>query len=118
MQKDFDGWNEEKKKTNEERSRLYTVREIWWCRLGVNVGTEQDGKGDGYARPCVILRGFGPDACLIVPLTTSTAITHYASPLGWLKIGRHVLIYPRFVLAIRVVWFERLVFSIKMHSLN
>lgn len=72
MQKDFDGWNEEKKKTNEERSRLYTVREIWWCRLGVNVGTEQDGKGDGYARPCVILRGFGPDACLIVPLTTST----------------------------------------------
>lgn len=28
MKKDFDGWNEIKKKTEEEQSRLYTVREI------------------------------------------------------------------------------------------
>ena len=54
-----------------EKPRLYTVREIWWCRFGVNVGTEQDGSGDWYVRPGVIIRGFGPDACLVVPLTTS-----------------------------------------------
>ncbi|MBI3019768.1 MAG: type II toxin-antitoxin system PemK/MazF family toxin [Parcubacteria group bacterium] len=71
MQKDFDKWNEMKKKTNAEEPRLYTVREIWWCRFGVNIGTEQDGSGEWYVRPCVIMRGFGPDACLIVPLTTS-----------------------------------------------
>lgn len=69
--KDFDGWNEVKKKTDSEERRLYTVREIWWCRFGVNVGTEQDGRGEWYVRPCIILRGFGPDACLVVPLTTS-----------------------------------------------
>ncbi|MFA5744850.1 MAG: type II toxin-antitoxin system PemK/MazF family toxin [Candidatus Paceibacterota bacterium] len=72
MEKDFDRWNEIKKKTDTEPSRLYTVREIWWCRLGANVGTEKDGKGDWYVRPCVILRGFGADACLVVPLTTSS----------------------------------------------
>lgn len=72
MEKDFDGWNEVKKHTNSEQPRLYTVREIWWCRFGVNVGTEQDGRGEWFVRPCVILRGFGPDACLVVPLTTST----------------------------------------------
>jgi mRNA interferase MazF len=72
MEKDFDGWNEIKKKTNAENPRLYTVREIWWCRFGVNVGTEQDGRGKWYVRPCIILRGFGPDACLVAPLTTST----------------------------------------------
>ena len=72
MKKDFDEWNEVKKKTNEERSRFYTVREIWWCRFGVNIGTEQDGKGEWFVRPCIILRGFGPDACLVVPLTTSS----------------------------------------------
>lgn len=72
MEKDFDRWNKIKKKTNEEQPRLYTVREIWWCRFGVNVGTEQDGRGEWFVRPCVILRGFGPDACLVVPLTTST----------------------------------------------
>lgn len=71
MIKDFDKWNKIKKKTNAETPRLYTVREIWWCRLGVNVGTEQDGSGEWFVRPCVILRGFGPDACLVVPLTTS-----------------------------------------------
>jgi mRNA interferase MazF len=71
MRKDFDGWNKVKKKTNAEHPRLYTVREIWWCKLGVNIGTEQDGKGEWYDRPCVIMRGFGPDACLVIPLTTS-----------------------------------------------
>jgi mRNA interferase MazF len=71
MQKDFDKWNKEKKRADTEQPRLYTVREIWWCRLGVNIGTEQDGRGELFLRPAIILRGFGPQACLIVPLTTS-----------------------------------------------
>jgi len=65
MNKDFDGWNREKKKTHAETPRLYTVREIWWCRLGINVGSEQDGRGTNFLRPAVILRGFGADACKI-----------------------------------------------------
>ena len=71
MEKDFDGWNERKKQTNTERPRFYRIREMWWCQLGINVGTEQDGNGDNFLRPVIILRGFGPDACLVVPLTTS-----------------------------------------------
>jgi len=82
MQKDFDSWNNVKKKTDAEKPRLYTLREIWWCRLGVNIGTEQDGKGDWYVRPCVILRGFGADACLVVPLTTSTREHALRFPIG------------------------------------
>lgn len=70
--KDFDAWNELKKKTEAEQRRFYTVREIWWCRLGLNIGTEEDGKGELFLRPALILRGFGPDACLVAPLTTST----------------------------------------------
>mgnify|MGYP003394042329 CR=1 FL=1 len=72
MKKDFDKWNKIKKRTDAEQPRLYTVREIWWCRFGINIGTEQDGRGDNFLRPALILRGFGPDACLVVPLTTST----------------------------------------------
>lgn len=71
MQKDFDGWNEVKKRVEVENPRLYTVREIWWCNFGVNVETEQDGKGKNYLRPGVILRSFGSNACLVLPLTTS-----------------------------------------------
>ena len=82
MKKDFDGWNEIKKKTDKEHSRLYTVREIWWCRFGVNIGTEQDGKGEWHVRPCVILRGFGAEACLVVPLTTSPRTHTLRIPIG------------------------------------
>ena len=82
MQKDFDGWNEVKKKTSAEQPRLYTVREIWWCRLGVNVGTEQDGSGEKFLRPVVIMRGFGPDACLVIPLTTSAREHALRIPIG------------------------------------
>ena len=80
--KDFDKWNEIKKKTEVEQPRLYTVREIWWCRFGLNIGTEQNGKGEWYVRPCIILRGFGPDACLVIPLTTSPRIHALRIPIG------------------------------------
>ncbi|PIR84992.1 hypothetical protein COU15_03090 [Candidatus Kaiserbacteria bacterium CG10_big_fil_rev_8_21_14_0_10_45_20] len=82
MQKDFDGWNTVKKKTNKEASRLYTVREIWWCQFGINIGTEQDGSGERFLRPAVILRGFGPDACLVVPLTKSQRTHPLRFPVG------------------------------------
>lgn len=71
-----------KKSAHNELPRLYTVREIWWVRLGVNIGTEQDGKGERFLRPCVILRGFGPDACLVVPLTTSARAHPLRIPVG------------------------------------
>jgi len=74
MEKDFDEWNTTKKQTHGEQPRLYTVREIWWCRLGVNIGSEQDGSGKFFLRPVVIVRGFGADTCLVIPLTTSRRI--------------------------------------------
>lgn len=82
MKKDFDRWNIVKKKTNAERPRLYTVREIWWCRLGVNVGSEQDGSGSSFLRPVVIMRAFGSNACLVVPLTTSAREHPLRIPVG------------------------------------
>ena len=82
MQKDFDSWNEVKKKTELEQPRLYTVREIWWCRFGVNIGTEQDGRGEKFLRPALILRGFGADACLVVPLTTSPRVHKMRPSVG------------------------------------
>lgn len=82
MKKDFDRWNIVKKQTNVEHPRFYTVREIWWCRLGVNVGTEQDG-GDGlFLRPVVIVRAFGPETCAVIPLTTSERRHPLRLPVG------------------------------------
>lgn len=82
MQKDFDTWNIAKKKLDSEPQRFYTVREIWWCKLGLNIGTEQNGNNETYTRPCIILRGFGPHACLVVPLTKSARNHQFRIPVG------------------------------------
>ena len=80
MKKDFDKWNEEKKEINdEEKFRLYHEREIWWCSLGVNIGFEQDGTGNEFRRPVLILKGLSKETCLVIPLTTST-ISHPMRP--------------------------------------
>ena len=80
--KDFDTWNLKKKNAELEEKRLYTTREIWWCRLGVNIGFEQDGSGTEFLRPCVIVRGFGPRVCMVIPLTTSLSKHPLRMPIG------------------------------------
>lgn len=49
MQKDFDKWNELKKKIDakEEETRLFfRDGEVWWVSLGVNIGFEMNGKDE------------------------------------------------------------------------
>ncbi|OGG50966.1 hypothetical protein A2704_02630 [Candidatus Kaiserbacteria bacterium RIFCSPHIGHO2_01_FULL_54_36b] len=83
MQKDFDGWNEQKKVIHaREDVLLYHERDIRWCRLGTNVGFEQDGTGTGHARPVLVLKAFNRSACLVVPLTTSTKQNPYHVSIG------------------------------------
>lgn len=70
MEKDFKGWFDDKRKLDaEEKPPFYHEREIWWCALGVNVGSEQDGTGKNFDRPVVVVRGFNKDVCFIVALT-------------------------------------------------
>lgn len=81
--KDFDQWNEDKKRIDAQKSgRLYRAREIWWCKLGTNVGFEQDGTGAGYARPVLVLKAFSAHVCLVVPLSTSSKRNHFYQDIG------------------------------------
>lgn len=81
--KDFDSWNSKKKALNASEPTLYFhEREVWWCHLGVNIGFEQDGKNSNYSRPVVVLKTYSTNACLVVPLTTSTKIGSYYFDLG------------------------------------
>src|SRR3989344_7307679 len=84
INKDFDSWNESKKKAhkNHDYLPLYHEREIRWCRLGLNIGFEEDGTGKDFARPVLILKGFSRHVCLVLPLTTSTKKNPYNIPIG------------------------------------
>lgn len=73
MTKDFDGWNENKKSIDKRQKVPFChERELWWCTLGMNIGSEQDGSDIEYRRPVLILKGLSKQTCLIIPLTTST----------------------------------------------
>ena len=70
MEKDFDKWNTKKKDLHGRQDNLfYHEREIWWCALGVNIGSEQDGTGENFDRPVVIIRGFNKSVFFAVALT-------------------------------------------------
>ena len=78
MQKDFDRWNEAKKKIERSTFTNYVhIREVWWCSLGVNIGREEDGNEDFFERPVLILNKFNRDMVLAVPLTTTPKRTPY-----------------------------------------
>ena len=87
MHKDFDGWNSRKKQTHDQSEYLplYRERQVRWCTLGVNVGYEQDGTGEGFSRPVLILKGFSRHVCLVVPLTTSRKSNPYHVPVGMVE---------------------------------
>jgi mRNA interferase MazF len=84
MKKDFDTWNKKKKQIHSDDAYLplYHERQIRWCRLGTNVGFEQDGSGNGFSRPVLILKGFSRHVCLVVPLTTSKKKNPYHFAVG------------------------------------
>ena len=68
--KDFDEWNEIKKRTEDSKRAPVKVGEIYWCKLGLNIGVEQDGKDAEFQRPILVLKKFSHQIILGVPLTT------------------------------------------------
>ena len=84
MQKDFDKWNKIKKNIHhaDDYLPLYHERQIRWCRLGANIGFEQDGTGKGFSRPVLVFKGFSRNACLVIPLTTSVKKNKYHISIG------------------------------------
>jgi mRNA interferase MazF len=70
MQKSFQEWHREKGDMDEHKVRaFFHEREVWFTSLGVNVGFEQDGRGDKFLRPIVILKKFNNEVLWCIPLT-------------------------------------------------
>lgn len=69
--KDFAGWAKFAEQV-ERRPRPANLKSgiICWCYLGVNIGTEQDGRGDNFARPVLILSVLSSTQVLILPFTS------------------------------------------------
>lgn len=82
MEKDFDEWNKFKKNLNEKKNIPFSnKREIWWCSVGLNIGTEEDGKNELFERPIIILRVLNKDTLRIAPLTSKEKSNEHYFPI-------------------------------------
>jgi len=73
MEKDFDGWNEEKKKIDAaQRETLPFPREqwVWVCSVGINIGFEQNGTSNDFERPVLVVKKFNNQMYWVVPLSS------------------------------------------------
>ena len=85
MKKDFQKWHSQKRHIENERPRVFfKEREIWFCHLGENVGFEQDGRGDEFLRPIVVLKKFNNEVLWVVPLTKTDKKNKYYFPFSFL----------------------------------
>lgn len=71
-QKDFIGWAKvaEEIEKREECSQIDKAGIICWVNLGVNIGSEEDGKGANFTRPALIIAFYGSNLALIAPLSS------------------------------------------------
>jgi len=59
------------------------TREICWAAVGVNVGSEIDGKGVSFTRPVLILHVMGAHLALVIPLSTKYKERSGYVPFDW-----------------------------------
>ena len=81
-QKDYTDWH--KVKTMEHNGSLkknrglnYREGRIYWVSIGQNIGYEEDGKGELYTRPVLVVRGYNQHIFLGIPLTTKQKTTPF-----------------------------------------
>jgi len=80
--KDFDNWSRLKKVIQDTSiAPGYKEREVWWAKLGANIGDEEDGKGAHFSRPVLIVKGFSRNLVWVVALTSVNKRGRYYYPI-------------------------------------
>lgn len=70
--KNYRSWHNKKEKLENISERpFFHEREVWYCYLGANVGFEQDGQGEDFLRPVIIIKKFNNEIFWGIPLTKS-----------------------------------------------
>ncbi len=69
--KKFNDWNEVKKNIDNSANKVFfRERDIFWMSIGENIGFEQNGKGNIFSRPILIVKKFSKNLFFGIPLST------------------------------------------------
>ena len=78
MDEIFNKWNDVKKIINKKENKVgFKEREIFWLRLGQNIGNEEFGKGNEFQRPVLVIKKLTKNIFIGVPLTTTLKENDY-----------------------------------------
>jgi len=71
MVKEFYKWYTLKEQLhNGKKEQYFKERDIFWASIGVNIGYEQDGKGEIFSRPVLVVKKYNKNIFFGVPLST------------------------------------------------
>jgi mRNA interferase MazF len=84
MEKDFDKWNKVKKNLEVSGVEIFAnARDVWWCSLGLNIGTELCGKNEVFERPILVMKVFNRNTIKVIPLTSKEKHSKYYFELNF-----------------------------------
>lgn len=84
--KSFDNWNDVKKKISKEtKPRSFQEMDIFNVKIGKNVGFEQNGVGNQFVRPVIILKKFNKHFFYAIPLSTTIKKSQYNFEFEFIK---------------------------------
>jgi mRNA-degrading endonuclease toxin of MazEF toxin-antitoxin module len=80
---DYDNWNSKKQVLNQTivDDVYFREREVWWCSIGLNVGFEENGKGQLFNRPVLILKKCGSKTFIGIPVSTTKRRGNFYYPI-------------------------------------
>ena len=74
----YDEWNEIKKKTSKNNIKIgIKPRDIFWVKIGHNIGSEEYGKGQNFTRPVIIIRKLTSELFIGIPTTSKLRNNDY-----------------------------------------
>ncbi len=105
----YDEWNEVKKKTQNNKRKLgLKPRDIFWAKIGQNVGSEEYGKNQNFARPVIIIRKLTSDLFIGIPLTSTIKDNDYFHSFEYINKTNGLTKNSAMILQIRVYSIKRL----------
>jgi mRNA interferase MazF len=97
MPKNFQNWTLVKENLQESphatiKPVFFKEREVWWLSLGLNVGDEEDGKGERFERPIIIIKKFNNNLFWGCALSSKIKDNKYYIGFELLGIKRSVIL--------------------------
>lgn len=75
---EYDNWNSVKKKTAKANIKLgIRPRDIFWAKIGHNLGSEEHGKNQNFSRPLIVVRKLTSDLFIGISLTSTVKNNDY-----------------------------------------